>query len=153
MELFEQLWLLILTLGRLAVLLLWIALLGAPLILWVAWWLWAVDWRKFWPTLAQGAWAPVVLLALIVAMALAYLVPAPQLVAGVDVPSPWWQLGAVALAVAVVFLCGWLQGAFGWYPPAPVPVAVDDHGHHHDDHGHSHAHADDHADHGHGGHH
>jgi len=159
MEFFEQLWLLILTLGRLIVLLAWTALLWAPLILWVAWWLWAVDWRKFWPTLAEGGWAPVVLLAIIIAMGLTFVVPAPQAVAGVDLPSPWWQLGAVGLGLAVMFLCGWLQGAFGWHPPVPAPAPADHgHGHGHDDHGHvhhddHHGHGKDAHEHGHGGHH
>jgi hypothetical protein len=138
MELWTHLVDLFWTLFQLVVLLLWFALLGAPIILWVAWWLWAVDWPKFWPTLAEGAWAVLVLLALVVAMALTFLIPGSQTVAGVDVPSPWWQLGAVSVAVAVMFLCGWLQGVLGWYPPEPQPGPAAGHGH---GHGHHHAHA------------
>ena len=27
-----------------------------PVLLWAAFWLFAVDWRKVWPVLARGAW-------------------------------------------------------------------------------------------------
>ena len=38
-----------------------------PAILWMAFWLFAVDWGRVWPVLARGAWAPCVLLGLVVA--------------------------------------------------------------------------------------
>lgn len=155
MELFEQVWLLVTTLVRLTVLLAWTALVLSPVIFWIAWWLFATDWRKFWPTLAHGGWAPVVLLALIVAMALTMVVPLPQSVLGVEVGSPWWQLGAVTIAVLSMLLCGWLQGVLGWQPTEPPQLAAaalaegpGRHGHGHHEHGHS-GHGHD----GHGHHH
>ena len=30
-----------------------------PVVLWMAFWLFAVNWKKTWPTLREGAWAPV----------------------------------------------------------------------------------------------
>lgn len=149
MELWNHLVDLFWSLFQLVILLLWIALVGAPIILWVAWWLWAVDWRKYWPTLAEGAWAPLVLLALMVAMGLTFVVPGPASIAGIEVSSPWWQLGAVLLALGVAFLCGWLQGAFRWHPPEPQPVAAADHGHGHHPGGHGHDHHAPQQDHGH----
>jgi hypothetical protein len=56
----------------------------------------------------------------------------------VTVGNFWWQLGEVSLFVAVAFLCGWLQGYYGW-APAEInlePPAHADHGH---GHGHDHA--------------
>src|SRR5258706_127941 len=38
-----------------------------PIGLWMAFWLWAVNWKMVWPVLAEGAWMPCVLLGLIIA--------------------------------------------------------------------------------------
>ncbi|MCS6977661.1 MAG: hypothetical protein NZM31_11740 [Gemmatales bacterium] len=159
MEILEQLWLLVVTLVRLTALLAWTALVLAPAIFWIAWWLWATDWRKFWPTLAHGGWAPVVLIALIVALALTMVVPASQVVLGVEIGSPWWQLGAVTVAVLSMLVCGWLQGILHWEPAEPpqlaAAAATHDHGHHgqghpqHHGHEHGHDHTHGHAGHGH----
>ena len=87
-------------------------------IAWVAWWLWAVDWRKTWAVLAQGAWAPVVLLMLISALVWASLAPAPLTGLGfVVIPNFWWQLLAVWGVVAATCFCGWLQGVLQYHPP------------------------------------
>src|SRR5262245_31283935 len=40
-----------------------------PVGLWCVWWLCAVDWKRLWPVLARGAWAPVVLLMVAAALA------------------------------------------------------------------------------------
>lgn len=99
---------------------------------WCVWWLWGVNWHKLWPALAKGAWAPLVLLALVAALVWTKLVPGSWTWVGVaTIPSGWWQLGIVTLLVAAALFCGWLQGHFGWSPqeislepPAP------EHGHH-----------------------
>src|SRR5260370_30533676 len=88
---------------------------------WVAWWLWAVDWRKLGPTLARGAWAPVVLLGLIAAAAWSMAAPGEADWGAFVVPNFLWQLGAVASLIGVALLCGWLQGRLGWTPPE-IPV-------------------------------
>jgi hypothetical protein len=122
-ELFNTLWqLLLLTLkllGELGSL----ALHWWLVLLWIAWWLWAVDWQKAWPILARGAWAPLVLLIVLAALAWSQIAPSSLLVLGVFIlPNFWWQLCATGALATTAFLCGWLQGLFRW---TPAEVAVD----------------------------
>jgi hypothetical protein len=106
------------------------------LIVWAAWWLRAVNWQKLWPVLGRGAWAPLVLLVLIVALAWSRLQPVPCDCLGfVSVPNFWWQLGYVSMLVATALFCGWLQGVLHW---TPVEISLDPPAHGHDD---SHGHA------------
>jgi hypothetical protein len=105
------------------------------LIAWVAWWLWGVNWKKTWRVLGDGAWAPLLLMMLMVALVWSRLDPADcSCLHLFTVPTFWWQLGQVSLLVAVAFLCGWLQGVFGWTPEEinlePPVHAGYDHGHH-----------------------
>jgi hypothetical protein len=107
-----------------------LVLLLAPwllLIAWVAWWLWAVNWKRAWVVLAEGAWAPVVLLMILAAHVWASLDPGGLL------PGFWWKLGGVCLVVGGTLLCGWLQVVLNWSPAEinlePPPPAA--HGHHH----------------------
>ncbi len=89
----------------------------ALLIAWTAWWLGAVNWKKTWPALAQGAWAPLVLLVLISALAWSSIAPGERTILGLwRVGNFWWQLGAVGLLTGLAFFCGWLQGLFHWEP-------------------------------------
>ncbi len=104
------------------------------LIVWIAWWLRAVNWRRAWPVLGSGGWAPLVLLMLMTALAWSRLQPAPCDCLGfVTIPNFWWQLGYVSMLVAVALFCGWLQGVLGWAPPEislePPPVHHDGHAH------------------------
>lgn len=88
------------------------------LIVWVVWWLWGVNWNRAWQALASGAWAPAVLLLLIVALVWSRLAPAPCDCLGVvTIPNFWWQLGYVAMLAALALFCGWLQGVLHWTPP------------------------------------
>jgi len=108
---------------------------AALLILWVAWWLWAVNWKKAWAVLAEGGWAPLILLMLMVALVWSRLAPSSCSCLGfVSVPNFWWQLGEVGLFVAVALFCGWLQGYYGWTPAEinlePPAPADHDHAHH-----------------------
>jgi hypothetical protein len=126
----------------------------ALLIGYVAWWLLGVNWKKMWPTLAQGAWAPVVLLLVMAAFAWSQIAPGACTCLGVvAVPNFWWQLGAVGLLAAVALFCGWLQGIFGW-TPAEINLEPADHApdHAHGDdieHIHTHTHGPEHAHSGH----
>jgi hypothetical protein len=109
------------------------------LIVWVAWWLWAVNWQRVWPVLARGAWLPGVLLLVIAALAWSRIAPSDCSCLGfVTVSNFWWQLGAVGLLAAVTLFCGWLQDYFGWTPPEiELDPAVEEghgHGHGHDHH-------------------
>jgi hypothetical protein len=109
------------------------------LALWVIFWLGTVNWRKAWPILAHGGWAPVLLLALMSAMVWSRLdTRSWDRLSFVVIPPFWWQLIGVAILVALALICGWLQVFLGWTPPEiavePPPA---DHGHHaHDLHGH-----------------
>jgi hypothetical protein len=122
-----------------------------PLVLvWVAWWLGAVNWRKVWPILARGAWAAVVLLILLVALVWSQLAKAEGEILGFSpVPNFLWQLGDVTLLALSALLCGWLQTISGWAPAdinlEPPPGTADTHGHEHPVgtlHGHDYAHSD-----------
>jgi hypothetical protein len=116
--------------------------LGWPYVLlmvWVAWWLWGVNWKRAWPILAQGAWAPLLLLMVVSALAWSRIAPSSCLLLGViPIPNFWCQLGYVGMLVALMFFCGWLQGVVQW---APADINLDPppagHG---DDHGHGHHH-------------
>lgn len=106
---------------------------------WVAWWLWAVNWKRAWPVLARGAWAPLVLLIVITALSWSMIAPRNCSCLGfVTIANFWWQLGYVVLIAGLAFFCGWLQEVFGIHP---IEVNLEPVEHHH---GH---------DHGHGGHH
>jgi hypothetical protein len=134
-QLVVSLWLLLVEVFRLG-------LTYAVLIFYAAWWLWGVNWQKLWPTLARGAWAPLLLLTVIAALAWAEIAPGTWH----GVPNFWWQLGASGLLVGLALFCGWLQGVFGWTPPEInlEPALGHNHDHGHD---HAHSHPDEHAHH------
>jgi hypothetical protein len=96
-------------------------------IFWLAWCLFGINWRKAWGVLAQGAWAPLVLAVILIALAWSQMTPAE--------PRFGWKLLQVGLVVAASLFCGWVQGYFGWQPPEislePAPAAENAHGHGH----------------------
>jgi hypothetical protein len=107
-----------------------------PYLLWCAFWLWAVNWKKAWPILAEGGWAPVVLLMAIVVFVWSHIAPGPcDCLRVVTIPNFWWQLGEVIFLVCIALFCGWLQGLGRMTPieieVEPPPVA---HGHGHGHH-------------------
>jgi hypothetical protein len=103
-------------------------------IAWLAWSLLGINWKRAWPILARGAWAPAVLLVLTAALAWSQLAPAEGAFLGVGtIPNFWWQLGDVSLLAAVTLFCGWLQGVLGWAPAEidlEPPAVAPAHGHH-----------------------
>jgi hypothetical protein len=107
-----------------------------PLVLvWIAWWLGAVNWKKVWPVLAHGGWAPTALLVVIVALAWSRLAPATWDLGPRQVPNFWWQFVAVSLGAATALFCGWLQGVIGTHPlevnlDPPAAGHGHEHGHH-----------------------
>jgi hypothetical protein len=108
-----------------------------PWALWCVWWLCGVNWRKAWPMLAEGGWAPAVLLVVMASLAWASIDARPYDVGFATIPNGWWQLGAVCILAALALFCGWLQGTFGWTPqevsvePPPVTHEFHDaHAHH-----------------------
>ncbi len=119
-------------------------------LIWIAWWLAGVNWKKAWPVLGIGGWAPFVLLMVLVALVWSQIAPGGCEACGL--PNFWTQLGSVGLLAGSALLCGWLQGRFHL---APAEINLDPpahaHGHHHH-HGHSHSHDHGHShshDHGH----
>lgn len=111
------------------------ALHWALLIVWVAWWLGGVNWKKAWQVLGEGGWVPAVLLLVLTALVWSQLAPADCSCLGfVTVPNFWWQLGEVGLIASIALFCGWLQGYFGWYPhevslEPPPPAYGNGHAH------------------------
>jgi hypothetical protein len=110
-----------------------------PGALWCAWWLWGVNWKKAWPVLAQGAWAPVLLLMILSALVWSRISPSSRDCFGLfTIPNFWWHLGGVGALTAVALFCGWLQGKLGW---APVDINLEPPPHGHGlGHGHPHGH-------------
>jgi hypothetical protein len=106
-------------------------------LLWMAYWLWAVDWKKLWPVLARGSWVPCVLLGLIAATAWSRFTPGPCRCLGVlTIPNFWAQLGSIATLMALALFSGWLQGQFHYSPPEIriEPPAAHGHAHGHGHH-------------------
>ncbi len=104
------------------------------LIVWIAWWLWAVNWKKVWPVLAQGGWVAVTLLAIFGALAWSRIAGSDYSLGSVLLPNFWWQLGAVGVLIGVTLLCGWLQTYLDWSPAEislePPPQVAHDAAHH-----------------------
>jgi hypothetical protein len=98
----------------------------------------AVDWRRLWPVLAAGGWAPLVLIGIMVgAVALMIWPKSIELTPGWMIPIGMWQFGGAGLLVCLVLFCGWVQTRIGYAPPVidldePSHAAGghDDHGHH-----------------------
>jgi hypothetical protein len=105
-----------------------------PVLLWCAWWLWAVNWKKAWPVLAAGAWVPVVLLVFLVSLAWSRVSrEACDCLGFVTISTFWWRLGVVGGLTALALFCGWLQGVLGWTPREvsfDPPAPTQGHGHH-----------------------
>ncbi len=135
-DLGNTLWQLLQVAGTLIVDILLLALSWSLVLFWLAWALWGLNWRKLFPTLAQGAWAPVVLLALVTALTWAFIDPTPLTLAGVTIAPYWGHVVAVTLLLAATAFCGWLQLLLGWHPPEielePAPAAGHDHDGHHE---------------------
>ena len=143
----NTLWQLVLVLGQLFVEIGGLLLTWSLLIAWLSWWLWAVNWRKAWPQLASGGWAPVALLIVMAALVWASIAPSNcDCLRVVMVPNFWWQLGGVSLLAAIALFCGWLQGVLGWYPAeieiGPPAFVAAGHPHHEVEASHAHGHGE-----------
>lgn len=102
----------------------------ALLIVWLAWWLAATDWRRLWPALARGGWVVVVLLSILSALVWSQLDPDELNVLGImSLGNFWWQLCAVGLLVVLTCFCGWLQTHYAWYPAEVALEPATDAGH------------------------
>jgi hypothetical protein len=89
-----------------------------PLGLWVVWWLLAVNWKKAWAVLAEGAWLAVLLLIFLSSLVWSHIDQSKLTITGVGtVSSLWWRIGCVCALTLIALFCGWLQGALGLTPP------------------------------------
>src|SRR5262245_1458614 len=94
-----------------------------------------------WSTLREGAWVPLVLLLVLVALVWSQIRSSEIVLFGaITVGNFWWQLGAVGLLAGAALFAGWLQERWN-LTPQEVPIAPPpaDHGHGHDHH-HGHGH-------------
>jgi hypothetical protein len=109
------------------------------LLFFLAWCLWAIDWRKAWPVLASGGWMPLVLIAVMTGAVALCIWPSDLLILGLfRAPNGLWQFGAAGLLVGIVLLCGSLQARSDYVPPQ-FDLDEPAHGHaHHDPHSHAH---------------
>ena len=124
--------------GNLGTLVYLLFLLAASVALWLIWvavWLFAVNWKHLWPVLGRGGWAVVVLLGVMAAFVWSQIDPTGCDYCGL--PTFWRQLGEVGMLVAIAFVCGHLQGVLRCGPPEmSFDPPHDDHAHA----GHGHAH-------------
>src|SRR5438105_10208193 len=108
-------WQLLTILGQLLRPLVEYAVSWSLLIVWVVWWLLAVNWKETWPVLAEGAWLAVVLLVVTGALVWSQMAPSTASLFGlVEIANYWWQLMAVGFLALLALACGWLQGIVGW---------------------------------------
>jgi hypothetical protein len=90
------------------------------LLVWVAWWLGCVNWKKAWPVLREGGWLPALLLLILAALVWSQIAPGDWTPAEpLTLPNFWWQLAALIGLAAVAGLCGWVQGLLHWGPVEP----------------------------------
>ena len=129
-----------------------------PLLAWVGFWTFAVNWAKAFPILRRGGFIGILLLMFVTVIvwgAVAPPVNGKHLMLGLSVSNYAGKFIYVTMLTCIALLCGsaQLSGAFGRLGEFPEEPAEDDHGHHgHSDHGHGHDdHGHGHND-GHGGH-
>jgi hypothetical protein len=106
-----------------------------PLALWIIWWLLAVNWKKAWVVLAQGAWIAVLLLMVLSALVWSHIDEDGLPVGGAGTISAlWWRVACVCGLALLALFCGWLQGALNLTPTEielePAEALGDGHGNH-----------------------
>ena len=109
-----------------------------PYLLWFVYCLFAVNWKKLWPTLREGGWLPGTLLCILVALAWSQILPmAVRLFGFMHLCNFWWQAGAVAFWACLGLFAGWLQQRCSWTPreiAVEPPPLEHSHGHGHGHH-------------------
>jgi hypothetical protein len=117
-----------------------------PLLAWVGFWTFAVNWAKAFPILRRGGFIGILLLMFVTVLvwgAVAPPVNGKHMMLGLSVSNYAGKFIYVTMLTCIALLCGsaQLSGAFGRLGEFPEEPAEDDHGHNghgHDDHGHGH---------------
>ena len=112
-----------------------------PLIAWLAFWLYAVNWVKLREVLAQGGWIGVLAIGFMMVLIWGVIAPpstGAHYLFGLTLSNFVGKTVYVTTLLTIMFLCGSVQlsGACGNWATFPEPAADDDHGHGHDSHGH-----------------
>ncbi|MBL8817067.1 MAG: hypothetical protein JNL58_13650 [Planctomyces sp.] len=122
-----------------------------PMLAWVGFWTFAVNWTKAFPILRKGGYIGVVLLMLVAVLVWGSVAPpieGTHSLFGLTVSNFAGKFVYVTMLTCIALLCGsaQLSGAFGSLCEFPEEATDDDHGHGHgghhghDDHGHGHSH-------------
>lgn len=121
-----------------------------PLLAYVGFWLYAVDWLKLRPVIARGGWIAVLLIAVMTTLIWGLVAPPADshYLLGRPVSNFAGKFVYVSALVTIMFLCGSVQlsGLCGNWATFKEDAPADDHhgGHGHDD-GHGHGHDDSHG--------
>ena len=125
-----------------------------PLLAWVGFWTFAVNWAKAFPILRRGGFIGVLLLMFVAVLVWAAVAPpenGKHLMLGLSVSNHAGKFIYVTMLTCIALLCGsaQLSGSFGRLGEFPEEPADDNHGDAHHDHGHGHDDAHGGHDHGH----
>ena len=114
-----------------------------PLLGWLGFWTFAVNWAKAFPILRRGGFIGILLLMFVAVLVWAAVAPPENgrhLMLGLSVSNHTGKLIYVTMLTCIALLCGsaQLSGTFGRLGEFPEESVDDDHGHAHNDHGHGH---------------
>ena len=118
-----------------------------PLLAWIAFWTFAVNWAKALPILRKGGMVGVILLMFVAVLVWGAMAPPAEgrhVLLGLSVSNYVGKFIYVTMLACIALLCGsaQLSGAFGRLCEFPEEPADDDHGH---GHGNGHGHDDGHG--------
>jgi hypothetical protein len=117
-----------------------------PVLCWIGFWLFAVNWAKVFPVLWRGGFIGVLLLMFVAVLIWGSVAPpvdGKHVLLQLTVGNYFGKFVYVTMLTCIALLCGSVQlsGAFGRLTEFPEEPAGDDHGHGHHGHGHdSHGH-------------
>lgn len=144
---FSSLLQLVTALWQLVVALFFVITPWTPLIAYLAFWLFAVDWNKLRLVLVKGGWIGLLLIVFVTTLVWGLIAPPAggyHNLLGLQLSNFAGKFAYVAALTVMMLLCGSVQlsGLCGRWAYFPEIAPLDDHGHGHDHHGHDdHAHA------------
>lgn len=133
MELLYSLWNVVVAVANLLVALVLFLAPWTPLIAWIAFWLLAVNWRKFYPVLMRGGLVGVALIALMAVLVWSVVAPPAGGVHhlyGLELSNTVGKTVYVTFLTVIAFMCGSVQvsGAVNCcFPEETVEVAQEAH--------------------------